>query len=152
MITEPKNREQENRQLKLQQLIASGIPPYPARFDKEVALATAKEQAVGTVVCTAGRMIRFREMGKISFAHLMDHSGTIQIIFKQEVLGPDLYRTIVSSIDLGDFMGAKGEIFVTKTGEISILVKEWSFLGKALLPLPDKFHGLKGQESLYRQR
>jgi len=151
-MTLPQNPERETRLEKLRRLKEAGVHPYPARFDKTHLVAEVTPCPVGTPVQTAGRMVRFREMGKISFAHLQDFTGKIQIIFQRDILGEDLYKRIVKLTDIGDWMGVGGEVFVTKTGEISILVKSWTFLGKALLPLPDKFHGLKDRETLYRQR
>jgi lysyl-tRNA synthetase class 2 len=91
-------------------------------------------------------------MGSITFAHIQDFSGRMQVIFKKDALGPDLYKLVTKNHDLGDHIGVEGEIFTTKTGEKSILIKEWTFLGKAILPPPGKFHGLKDKEVLYRQR
>ena len=146
------NPERTNRLSKLQKLTEAGHHPYPERFEKSHLIKDILTLPVGTTVATAGRMVRFREMGKISFAHLQDFEGRIQVIFQKDRLGEDLYKRIVKLTDLGDYFGVKGEVFITKTGEQSILVNEWSFLGKALLPPPDKFHGLKDRETLYRQR
>jgi len=144
--------ERANRITKLQHFKDAGVHPYPARFDKGIELARAKELPQGTPVSTAGRIVLFRQMGSITFAHLQDFSGRMQVVLKKDALGEDLYKVITKNHDLGDFIGVEGEIFTTKTGEISVLVKKWTFLGKAILPLPSKFHGLKDREAAYRQR
>ena len=129
-----------------------GIQPYPEKFDKKQTLKQCKEMKEGKKVKTAGRLIMFRDMGKLTFAHLQDFSGRMQIAIKQDEIGKDDYKELMKIIDLGDFIGVEGEIFVTHKGEITILVKKWEFLGKALKPLPEKWHGLKDTEAKYRQR
>lgn len=144
--------ERANRLAKLEAFKAAGVHPYPARFDKSLDLKDARELAENAEVRTAGRIMLFRQMGSITFAHLQDFTGRMQVIFKKDQLGPDLYKLITKNHDLGDYVGVEGTIFTTKTGEKSILVHKWTLLGKALLPPPDKFHGLKDRELLYRQR
>jgi lysyl-tRNA synthetase class 2 len=144
--------ERANRIAKLEEFKKANIHPYPAKFDKQHQLVDAREFAEGTPVKTAGRIVLFRQMGSITFAHIQDYGGRMQVIFKKDTLGPDLYKLITKNHDLGDHIGVSGEIFTTKTGEKSVLVKEWTFLGKALLPPPGKYHGLKDREVLYRQR
>lgn len=144
--------ERANRLAKLDEFKKAGVHPYPAKFEKTHALSEAKDFAEGAPVKTAGRIVLFRQMGSITFAHIQDFGGRMQVIFKKDQLGPDLYKLITKNHDLGDQIGVEGEIFTTKTGEKSVLVKEWTFLGKALLPPPGKFHGLKDREVLYRQR
>jgi lysyl-tRNA synthetase class 2 len=144
--------ERANRLSKLEAMKQAGIHPYPARFDKEMDLAQAMKLEENAPVKSAGRIVLFRQMGSITFAHLQDFTGRMQVVFKKDLLGPDLYKLITKNHDLGDFIGVDGAIFTTKTGEKSILIKEWTFLGKALLPPPSKFHGLKDREVLYRQR
>jgi lysyl-tRNA synthetase class 2 len=144
--------ERANRVAKLELFKQAGVHPYPARFDKQLDLAEAILRGEGELVKTAGRMVLFRQMGSITFAHIQDITGRMQVIFKRDLLGEDLYKLITKQHDLGDFIGVEGSIFTTKTGERSILVSSWTFLGKALLPLPGKFHGLKDREALHRQR
>lgn len=146
------NPERENRLKKLALLKEAGIHPHPERFEKRAQISELLKLEIGQKVRTAGRLMRLRDMGKITFCHLQDYDARIQLIFKKDQLGVDNYKLFVNAIDLGDLLGVEGEIFVTKTGEKSILVESWQFLGKALLPLPEKFHGLKDQDSLYRQR
>lgn len=144
--------ERANRLAKLEGFKAAGIHPYPAKFDKALDLKDARALEENAPVKSAGRIMLFRQMGSITFAHLQDFTGRMQVVFKKDTLGADLYKLITKNHDLGDFIGVEGSIFTTKTGEKSILVKTWTFLGKALLPPPDKFHGLKDRELLYRQR
>lgn len=146
------NPERQNRLEKLEKLRTAGVDVYPEKFDKKNDLKEIFDLEEGVEVQSAGRLMTFRDMGNISFAHLQDISGKVQVVFEKNELGVDTYKLLGKTIDLGDFIGVRGSVFVTKKGERSILVKEWTFLGKALLPLPEKFHGLKDQETLYRQR
>ena len=102
-------------------------------------------------VCLAGRMMTKRVMGKASFAHLRDDKGDIQIYVRRDVIGEEPYAGF-KKMDIGDIIGVKGIVFRTKMGEISVRATEIVLLAKSLLPLPEKFHGLKDQETRYRQR
>ncbi len=137
---------------RLESIKNSGINPYPEKFDKKKSLAEAKASKEGTVVKTAGRIMTIRNMGKIAFCHLQDWSGKMQVVLKEDEIGKDKLKFFGDNFDMGDFMGVEGEIFTTQKGEVSILVKNYEFLGKALLPLPEKFHGIKDPETIYRQR
>jgi len=103
------------------------------------------------VACVAGRMMLKRVMGKASFATLQDMSGRIQLYIANDVTGADAHAAF-KRWDLGDIVGARGTVFKTRTGELSLHVTELRLLAKALRPLPEKFHGLADQESKYRQR
>ena len=100
----------------------------------------------------AGRLMSRRVMGKASFAHLQDMSGRIQLFVQRDMLGTDDYAWFKRELDIGDIVGASGQLFKTKTGELSIKVDELRLLTKSLRPLPEKWHGLSDQESRYRQR
>lgn len=102
-------------------------------------------------VKVAGRMVLRRLMGKASFVHIQDMSGRIQLYVRQDALPEGAYEAF-QEWDLGDIVGAEGELFKTKTGELSVHVTQIQLLTKALRPLPDKFHGLADQETCYRQR
>ena len=91
-------------------------------------------------------------MGKLCFAHLKDFSDRLQTAFSEKELGKEDYKFFLKNFDLGDFVYVEGEMFVTHKGEISVLVKKYKLLAKALLPLPEKFHGLADTEIRYRQR
>ncbi len=110
-----------------------------------------QEQDAGKTVTLAGRMMSKRIMGKASFAHLRDGKGDIQIFVKRDELGDEAYADF-KKLDIGDVIGCKGEVFRTKSGELSVRVSELVLLAKALLPLPEKFHGLTDLETRYRQR
>jgi lysyl-tRNA synthetase class 2 len=144
--------ERANRLAKLENFKKAGVHPYPARFDKAMDVEKALTLSENDPVTTAGRIMLFRQMGSITFAHIQDFTGRMQVIFKKDVLGDELYKLITKNHDLGDFVGVQGTIFTTKTGEKSVLVNTWTFLGKALLPPPGKFHGLKDREVLHRKR
>jgi len=102
-------------------------------------------------VSVAGRMMLKRTMGKASFCTLQDATGRIQLRVAVDQVGEDTYAQF-KHWDLGDILGAEGTLFVTKTGELTILVKQLRLLTKSLRPLPDKFHGMADQEQKYRQR
>ncbi|MGD8589038.1 MAG: lysine--tRNA ligase [Chromatiales bacterium] len=103
-------------------------------------------------VTVAGRMMSRRIMGKASFAHLQDMSGRIQLFVQRDALDEGIYNEQFKKWDIGDIIGAEGQLFKTKTGELSIKVDKVRLLTKALRPLPEKFHGLSDQEQRYRQR
>ena len=147
-----KNDEKIDRLKKLELLKNNGIIPYAAKFSKENNLEEIKLFDLGTPVKTAGRIVLFRDMGKITFGHLQDFWGRVQIVFKQDILGSEEYKLLVKAVDIGDFIGVKGEIFKTNKGELSILVREYVFLSKAIRPLPEKWAGLKNVEIKYRKR
>lgn len=144
--------ERQVRLQKLEQIKESGINPYPEKFDKTNSLLEAKSLKEGTKVSVAGRIMTKREMGKIAFIHLQDWSGKMQIVFKLDEIGKEKFKFLEKKVDLGDFLGIDGKIFITQKGEISVLVNKYTFLGKALRPLPEKWHGLKDPEVIYRQR
>lgn len=150
--TTNKNDERAERLRKLDLLKKSGVIPYAGKFDKKQSLSEAKESEIGSKVQTAGRVVLFRDMGRITFCHLQDFNGRMQIVFKEDILGKERYRQLIKTMDIGDFVGVNGEVFTTNKGEISILVQDYLFLSKALRPLPEKWHGLKDQETKYRKR
>ena len=127
--------------------------PYPAKYERTNTLKEAKELADGTKdVKLAGRVGFARKMGKLSFVKIKDLEANFQLEFREDVIGEERYDFFKRLIDSGDFIGAKGEIFTTQTGEKTLRVEEFTFLGKALRPLPEKFHGLQDTELKYRER
>lgn len=127
--------------------------PYPERYVVTHSLKEASHLEDGTnQVRVAGRIVFLRKMGKMSFIKLRDIEGDLQLSIKIDLVGEGAYEFFKSNIDLGDFIGAEGEIFTTHTGEKTLRVHTFQFLGKALRPLPEKFHGLTDQEACYRQR
>ena len=123
---------------------------YSAEIKERFADLAAEEETE-VEVCLAGRMMTKRVMGKASFAHLRDDKGDIQIYVRRDVIGEEPYAGF-KKMDIGDIVGVKGIVFRTKMGEISVRCTEIVLLSKSLLPLPEKFHGLKDQETRYRQR
>lgn len=127
--------------------------PYPAKYERTNTLKEAKELADGTKdVKLCGRVGFARKMGKLSFVKIKDLEANFQLEFREDVIGEEKYDFFKRLIDSGDFIGAKGEIFTTQTGEKTLRVEEYTFLGKALRPLPEKFHGLQDTELKYRER
>jgi len=110
------------------------------------------DELEGKTVSIAGRMMSRRVMGKASFAHVMDSTGTLQIYVRRDEIGEELYNTGFKKWDIGDIVGVTGHVFRTQTGEVSLHVKEITLLAKSLLPLPEKFHGLTNTDLRYRQR
>jgi lysyl-tRNA synthetase, class II len=157
---EPREQFQQ-RQKKLEQIQALGLKAYPHEFrwtDTVADLAsqfneTSKEEleAHRRDVRLAGRIMSMRLMGKAGFAHLQGNGKRIQIYVKKDVVGEPGFE-LFKLLDLGDLIGMRGHLFRTKTGELSVWVEELFFLSKALLPLPEKWHGLTDVELRYRQR
>ncbi len=136
----------------LKKFVEAGVNPYPATSSRSHTLAKAKAEAEGATVSVAGRLMSRREMGKLTFCHLKDDSGTLQVVFSDAELGKDTHKVFQKQYDVGDFLQIEGTMFVTHKGEVSILAKKFSLLSKALLPLPEKWHGLTDVEARYRQR
>lgn len=145
-------REDKVRLDRLEFLRSAGINPYPSHTEERMPVAEVLLKPETTSVKIAGRLVSKREMGKISFSHIKDASGKIQIAFSEKELGKDGYKLFIKYFDLGDFLHVEGELFITHKGELTVLVKKYNLLSKALLPLPEKFHGLNDIETRYRQR
>ncbi len=127
--------------------------PYPAKFERTHTLSEASKLEDGvTDVKVAGRVVFARKMGKLSFVKIRNLESSFQLEFKVDLLGEEKYDFFKKMIDGGDFLGAEGEIFTTQTGEKTLRVNDFTFLGKALRPLPEKFHGLADTEIKYRER
>jgi lysyl-tRNA synthetase class 2 len=151
----------EQRQKKLEQIRELGYEAYPREFrwtDTAAALVEQYGQATGAEleakkreVRVAGRIVSYRLMGKAGFAHLQGAGMRIQIYVRKDVVGEKGFQ-LFHLLDLGDSIGVRGHLFRTKTNELSIWVEELFFLSKALLPLPEKWHGLTDVELRYRQR
>ena len=127
--------------------------PYPEKYEITHELKDARNLEDGSSdVKVAGRIILMRKMGKMSFITIGDIEGKLQVSLKLDLLGEEKYNFFKNNIDIGDFIGADGEIFTTHTGEKTLRASDFTFLGKALKPLPEKFHGLEDIETIYRQR
>ena len=151
----------EQRQKKIEQIRALGHDPYPREFrwtntpaglvEKFAAASGPELEANKHEVRVAGRLVSYRLMGKMGFAHLQGSGKKIQICVKKDVVGERGFQ-LYHLLDLGDSIGVRGHLFRTKTGELTVWVDEIFFLAKALLPLPEKWHGLTDVELRYRQR
>ncbi len=145
------------RREKLQKLQENGRDPYrittfEVKQKAQEILDKFEEGYEGKQVSVAGRIMSRRGMGKVSFMDLRDISGRIQIYAKIDVMGVEAYKAMQASLDIGDIVGVTGEVFRTQRGEISVKADTVTILSKALLPLPEKYHGLKDTDARYRQR
>jgi len=146
---------------KLERIRGRGINPYPHSYHRShtaretVALFEQQERSPeavpGSELSLAGRITASRFMGKIAFFDIRDGSGKIQLYFSHDLLGNEKYE-ILHDLDIGDIIGARGKLFRTKTGEITLEVTDFTLLSKSLHPLPEKWHGLVDVEKRYRQR
>jgi lysyl-tRNA synthetase class 2 len=142
----------EQRKAKLAALRARGINPFANKFTPTDSCAHARVAYVeGREVSIAGRITAHREMGKSMFIDIKDQSGRMQVYAQKQALGDDQFD-IFKHLDLGDFIGARGAMFTTKSGEISLKLASFVILAKALRPPPEKWHGLVDTEIRYRQR
>lgn len=153
-MTEQKsiNDERADRIRRLSVIKDNGLKPYADKFDKADDCSTISGLAMGAKVKSAGRVRLFRDMGKICFIQLQDFSGKVQAVFRVGDIEADQYKQFTKIVNVGDFVGVEGEVFTTQKGEISILVNKFTFLSKALRPLPEKWHGLKDDEQRHRKR
>jgi len=160
-MNESENELVRVRRDKLERLIQKGINPYPSRYDRThsnqesinlfESLEVIEEAGYKTEpVSVAGRMMSYRNMGKVAFADILDGESQLQVMFRRNLL-PDSFETL-SDLDIGDWIGVKGPLFRTRTGEITVEVHDYTLVCKTLRPLPEKFHGLTDQEIRFRQR
>jgi lysyl-tRNA synthetase class 2 len=160
MTTAPDANELiRRRQEKLAKLRARGIDPfggcYPVShwagpLGERLVAATAEELTEVGLASVAGRVRSLRHHGKTCFATISDHTGAIQLYARSDQIAQEY--ELFTELDVGDFVGVTGEVFRTRTGELTIAVKSFTFLAKALRPLPEKWHGLTDVETRYRQR
>ncbi len=147
------------RAKRAEELREMGIDPYPYSFEQTHSARQILDafndleagEKTDEKVAVAGRLMTIRNMGKIAFAHIQDQTGRIQVFFRQNDIGKDLF-TLLKKIDIGDFLGVQGHVFATKTGETSVYVESFTVLTKSVRDLPEKYHGLKDPELRYRQR
>jgi len=137
---------------KRQALTDQGVDPYGHAFETDGPIEVVRAKfAEGIPLRAAGRITAHRDMGKSHFLDLSDATGRMQIYLHAKAFSPEQWETF-KLLDLGDFLGVSGEAFITKTGEPTIKVSEFTVLGKTIRPLPDKWHGLADKEARYRQR
>jgi lysyl-tRNA synthetase, class II len=156
------NDRREQRTEKLHLLREQQVDPYPARVQRSHTAAealAAREAAApdsgdepGPHVQVAGRVVAVRVMGGSTFAHIADGTGRLQVYLRKNDLGDESYDRFRRLVDIGDFVGAEGPLFRTRTGEVTVQVQRWEVLAKTLRPLPEKWHGLRDVETRYRQR
>ncbi len=144
--------EAEVRLQHLRDFQAAGIDPYPAQSSRTHTLDQARLLTVGATAVLAGRLIAKRKMGKLCFTKLRDSTGELQVSFSEKDLGAERYDFFCRHVDVGDFVQTEGALFVTHKGELTLGATNWSLLAKALLPLPEKWHGLTDVEVRYRKR
>ena len=143
------------RREKLAALQQAGKNPFEiTKFDRTTTAGEIRKNVdsfIDKEVTIAGRIMSKRVMGKASFGHIQDSDGTFQLYFTRDNLGEENYAEF-KKLDVGDIIGIKGTVFITHTGEPTVTVSEYTLLTKSLLPLPEKFHGLKDNDLRYRQR
>ena len=149
------NQLRKVRREKLAELQANGQDPFLiTKYDATAHAADIKEnfeEMEGKQVSLAGRIMQKRVMGKASFCNILDQSGNIQSYVARDNIGEDSYK-LFKKMDIGDIVGIEGEVFKTKTGEISIHASAVTLLSKSLQILPEKYHGLTNTDMRYRQR
>jgi len=159
MSVEETSDQARQRHEKLEELRRRGIDPFGGRYPvthwarplvERLQKSSDDELRAVEPVSLAGRLVAVRHHGKTCFAHLMDQTGRIQLYARADALGDDY--ALFTGLDLGDFIGVTGEVFRTRTGELTVAVKAFTFLAKSLRPLPEKWHGLRDVETRYRQR
>jgi lysyl-tRNA synthetase class 2 len=157
MHTEDTNALIEQRKAKLAALRARGIDPFANKFTPSIGCGEARSKfqdgslAEGAPVAVAGRIVAHRDMGKSQFLDIKDYTGRVQVYAQKNVLG-DSQFDVFKHMDLGDFIGVKGTMFRTRTGEPSVRVESFVVLSKALRPPPGQWYGLAEPETRYRQR
>jgi lysyl-tRNA synthetase class 2 len=146
----------EQRLESLNRIRARGIDPYPHSYHlshtiREAVTPFEQQGESSQDISLAGRIMSKRSIGKMSFLDIRDSSGKIQLSLRYDLLGREKYG-FLQDIDIGDIIGAKGKLFRTKTGEVTLEVSDFTMLSKSLRPLPEKWHGLADVEKRYRQR
>ncbi len=157
----PEDELIQNRRENLRRIVESGWDAHPYRYPLSETISGVVAKHGGSspeelqkntpVVSTAGRVLAQRNQGKAGFLDVSDGRARLQIYVRRDVVGDpafELYR----QLDLGDWLGVEGEVFRTRTGELSLKARKLTFLAKCLRPLPEKWHGLKDVERRYRQR
>jgi len=145
---------------KVKSLKSKGVRLYGSKFEKNISISglrekysqlSAGEKAEGNFRI-AGRIMIFRRHGKATFCDIKDSTGKMQLFLSLNSLGEEKYNSFSEQLDIGDWIGVEGSIFVSRTGELSLGVKSFELLSKSIRILPEKWHGLKDKELRYRQR
>ncbi|KKW20214.1 MAG: Lysine-tRNA ligase [Parcubacteria group bacterium GW2011_GWF2_50_9] len=141
---------------KLQLLRDKGMNPYPVSTRTSATLAEAAENfkklAKKKELILSGRIMALRGQGGLVFADFFDGTGKFQALIKKDKLSDDLFKLWNDTVDIGDFVEARGALFLTKREEKTLLVKEWRMLTKTLRSLPEKWHGITDTEERFRKR
>lgn len=145
------SNEVDIRRKKIEDLKAMGEIPYKEKFERTCTISEAREK-IGQRVKVAGRIVFKRVMGKFGFIQIRDFGGKIQVSVGRNELDESAYDFYKKMIDIADFVGVEGEVYVTQTGEVTVKAEKVTLLSKSLRPLPEKFHGLSDTETIYRQR
>lgn len=145
------SNEVDIRRKKIDDLRAMGEIPYKEKFERTCTIAEAREK-VGQRVKIAGRIIFKRVMGKFGFIQIRDINAKIQVSVGRNELDEQSYDFYKKMIDIADFVGVEGEVYLTQTGEVTVRAEKVTLLSKTLRSLPEKFHGLTDAETIYRQR
>lgn len=151
-VSQDISSEVEIRRQKIKDLIKNKEIPFKEKFDRTHKIIEARELKESAKVKVAGRIVFRRIMGKFGFIKIQDIEASIQISVGINELKEEAYNFYKKMIDIGDFVGVEGEIYTTKTGELTVKALNVILLSKALRPLPEKFHGLTDIETRYRQR
>ena len=149
--TQVLSNEVDIRRQKIQDLIEMGEIPYKDKFERTCTIAEAREK-LGERVKVAGRIIFKRVMGKFGFIQIRDLEAKIQVSVGINELQEEAYSFYKKYVDIADFVGVEGEVYLTQTGEVTVKAEKVTLLSKTLRPLPEKFHGLTDTEAKYRQR
>lgn len=152
-----KINERDDRLKKLSELKKLGIDTYPSRSNRNIIVSEIIKNFNNLsenkkIFIVSGRLRGKRSHGNLTFCHLQDDSGQIQLAFSKNTIGAENYKIFDKYIDIGDFIEAKGECFLTHKEEKSVMVFEWKILAKAINPLPEKWHGLQDEEEKLRKR
>jgi lysyl-tRNA synthetase class 2 len=151
--------ERARRLADVEELRAQGVDPYPVRFDRDRTLGELRAEfgdlppgsETDTSVRVAGRVLLIRRQGKLTFATVRDQSDGVQLFVSSDEIGDDAHDQF-DKLDLGDWVGVEGTVMTTRRGELSVKVRSFTLLAKALRPLPDKWHGLSDVDTRFRQR
>lgn len=150
--TQNLSSEIEIRKAKLKKLKEQNIIPYIEKFDRTATLKEAKTMEDGKKVSVCGRITFRRIMGKLSFFAIEDINAKLQISIGRNEIDEEKYAFFKTMVDIGDFIGVTGELYTTHTGEKTVRTESFELLSKAILPLPEKFHGLTNLDQKYRER
>lgn len=145
-------REEDIRKEKIKALEQAGRYPFADKFETTHNLTEARALPVGTKLKVAGRVILKRVMGKFSFIKISNVFDILQVSFSRNELDEEQYLFFKKQLDVGDFVGVDGELYLTQTGELTVRTLHFELLSKAQKPLPEKFHGLSDTEAKYRER